>query len=121
MNLYSIRGEIKEVEITLEVHFLKTHYLLLKDCLCRTQGQERIDPSFLWLVAFLMTVDMKAPSRELVNRSVEAQIGKRGGGGERASSSPGIHQHHEYVRYNSLLIGSETLQMLGVGGVGEHH
>lgn len=81
MNLYSIRGEIKEVEITLEVHFLKTHYLLLKDCLCRTQGQERIDPSFLWLVAFLMTVDMKAPSRELVNRSVEAQIGKRGGGG----------------------------------------
>lgn len=55
--------------------FFKAHYLLLKDSLCRT-GQERTDLSFLWLAAFLMTVDMNAPSGVLVSHPVEAQIGK---------------------------------------------
>ena len=67
-NLCSIRAEMREGGNYPLSSFVKAHYLLLKYCLCGTQGQEHTDPSFLWPAALLLTVN--------VNALVEAQIGK---------------------------------------------
>ena len=73
-NLCSIRAEMREGGNYPLSSFVKAHYLLLKYCLCGTQGQEHTDPFFLWLAALRLTVNVNA--RVLVNRLVEARIGK---------------------------------------------
>lgn len=59
-NLCSIRAEMREGGNYPLSSFVKAHYLLLKYCLCGTQGQEHTDPSFLWPAALLLTVNVNA-------------------------------------------------------------